>query len=275
MHVSDLHAGPPFDQEVAAVVIRQAREIQPDLLVISGDLVQRAIFPGQWRTIKDFLQALPQPQLVVPGNHDVPFFDGFSRIFFPMRYYHRHISTNLNPVFERPGLAVVGANTAHGLTIDRGHVAYSQRETLDSIFARFDADTCKIAVMHHPVIDPPAGRRGSKITNSREVLDIFERHGVEMLLCGHVHFSFIDESTGATSLPPGAMAAERRGIIICQSGTTTSRRGRGVDRGKNSFNLIDIDEQTIRIQPHFYVPTEQRFVATAERLFQRKRQPAH
>jgi hypothetical protein len=96
-----------------------------------------------------------------------------------------------------------------------------------------------------------------------------------MLLCGHVHFSFIDESTGATSLPPGAMAAERRGIIICQSGTTTSRRGRGVDRGKNSFNLIDIDEQTIRIQPHFYVPTEQRFVATAERLFQRKRQPAH
>jgi hypothetical protein len=58
-------------------------------------------------------------------------------------------------------------------------------------------------------------------------------------------------------------------MIVCQCGTTTSRRGRGTDRGKNSFNVIEIDEQTIRIQPHFYTHDEQRFVPVGERIFER------
>jgi predicted GNAT family acetyltransferase len=65
------------------------------------------------------------------------------------------------------------------------------------------------------------------------------------------------------------MATERRGIIISQTGTTTSKRGRGTDRAKNSFNIVEIDEQTIRIRPYFYKLDQSRFEPIAERVFER------
>src|SRR5262245_60920199 len=113
MHISDLHAGPPFNLQLAEQVAQEAYDLRPDLLVISGDFVQRADITAQWRTITSYLRLLPQPQLVVPGNHDVPLYNLFSRLLLPYRRYQRYISPNLNPVFELPGLLVAGGCTAH------------------------------------------------------------------------------------------------------------------------------------------------------------------
>src|SRR5262249_49852388 len=122
MHISDLHAGPPFNSALAEQVAAEAHELKPDLLVASGDFVQRADRAQQWRTIVDYLATLPEPRLVVPGNHDVPLYNLFNRLFRPLDHYRRHISPNLNPVFERQGLVVAGGNTAHGLTVDGGYL---------------------------------------------------------------------------------------------------------------------------------------------------------
>src|SRR5689334_18592966 len=113
MHISDLHAGSPFNLTMAEQVAREAHELKPDLLVASGDFVQRADFSSQWRTIVAYLKTLPEPRLTVPGNHDVPIFNPFQRLFRSLAQYKRYISPDLNPVFERPGLVVVGGNTAH------------------------------------------------------------------------------------------------------------------------------------------------------------------
>src|SRR5690242_17820229 len=145
MHISDLHAGPPFNLKLAEQVAREAHELRPDLLVASGDFVQRADFTGQWRTVVAFLKTLPEPRLMVPGNHDVPLLNPFNRLFRPLERYKRHISPNLNPVFERPGLAVVGGNTAHGLTIDGGFLSPKQIGTLEQTFGRYPPGTCKVA----------------------------------------------------------------------------------------------------------------------------------
>lgn len=271
MHVSDLHAGPPFDKRIAEIVARQAHELAPDLLIISGDFVQRATLFWQWSTIKAYLDTLPQPRLVVPGNHDVPLFDGFSRLFAPMNYYRRNISPDLNPVFTRPGLLVVGGNSAHGLTLDGGRVSRQQLAAMEQAFHQVDPSTCKVAVLHHPVADAPFSGHKRKIANSRAVMNVLERCGVDLFLCGHVHFSYIEMLAGNGVVPPGELSSERRGLIICQCGTTTSRRGRGTDRGKNSFNIIEVEEQTIRIHPYFYEPGAQRFVPADERVFERHR----
>ena len=64
MHISDLHAGPPFRLKLAEQVAREAHELKPDLLVVSGDFVQRADFVNQWQTIAAYLKTLPEPRLV-------------------------------------------------------------------------------------------------------------------------------------------------------------------------------------------------------------------
>ncbi len=263
MHISDLHAGPPFNPALAEQVAREAHELEPDLLVASGDFVQRADFAAQWHTIAAFLRTLPEPRLVVPGNHDVPLYNPFNRMFRSLDRYKRYISPDLNPVFERPGLAVAGGNTAHGLTIDGGHLNGEQIATLERIFTRYPASTCKVAVLHHHVVNPPGSLDRRKISNAREAVDLLDRWGVELLLCGHIHVSYV--GTTLDTRPD-----LRQGTIICQSGTTTSRRGKGRERGKNSYNVIEIEDSVIRIGQHMYLEDARRFVPVAEHVFPRR-----
>lgn len=262
MHISDLHAGPPFNRYIAEQVARQAHELRPDLLVISGDLVQRAR-TGQWQTILAYLATLPQPQLIIPGNHDVPLFNPFVRLFFPLSRYRRFISQDLNPVFTRPGLAVVGGCTAHGMTVDGGRMSKRQITAMERAFAHFSADTCKVAVLHHHLVDPPGSKQGRRIPQANDIIHMFDRCGVELLLCGHIHVSYIGNTL---DVRPDL----RQGTIICQCGTTTSRRGKGREHGKNSFNIVEIDTHAIRISQHLYLEDVSRFAAVAEHIFPRR-----
>lgn len=263
MHVSDLHAGPPFDARLAEQVAREAHTLKPDLLVVSGDLVQRADFRGQWRTIKAYLATLPEPRLVVPGNHDVPAFNPFRRLFNPLGTYRREISPNLNPVFERDGLAVVGGCTAFGRTIDGGWLSPEQQDAMERAFGRQPEDRCRVAVLHHHVINPPSAEGRNKIKNADEVVRLLNRCRVDLLLCGHIHVSYV--GTTLDVLPD-----LRDGTIICQSGTTTSKRGKGRERGKNSYNIIEIDAHVIRISQHLYLNEIGRFAPVAEHVYPRR-----
>ena len=93
VHLSDIHFG-TVDDAVCEGVVADVREQQPNLVVMSGDFTQRAR-AGQYRAAMDFMRRLPQPQLVVPGNHDIPLFDVFTRFFRPMRNYTAHVTKDL------------------------------------------------------------------------------------------------------------------------------------------------------------------------------------
>lgn len=263
MHISDLHAGPPFNPQIAAQVAEIAHQIAPDLLVISGDFVQRADFPGQWRTVLRFLHALPQPILTVPGNHDVPLFNVFARLFQPLRHYRRHISTDLSPVFARPGLVVVGACTAHGLTGDGGKLKRNYAAMLAQQLANYNADVCKVVVWHHPVVNPPGSKRQREMAGHVDAVRLLDRYNVDLLLCGHLHVSYVGNTLDVRN-------DLGHGTIICQSGTTTSRRGFGRERGKNSFNLIEIDDASIWIKQYLYFHSQASFQPAAEHRFPRR-----
>lgn len=263
MHVSDLHAGRPFNARLAVQLVEEAHALRPDLLVVSGDFVQRADFQRQWRTIQTLLRALPEPLMLVPGNHDVPLFHVFQRLFRPLDIYKREISPEINPVFARPGLLVVGGNSAHGLTIEGGYVNADQRRIMTRLFAQSPAGTCKVAVLHHHLISPPGHHSRKPIRNTKQVLDMLEEAGVNLLLCGHLHRSYV-----GTTLD--LRASMQPGTIICQSGTTTSHRGKGAERGKNSYNVIRISDAQIRIQQHTYLAEHGRYELMAEHAFPRK-----
>ena len=75
-HISDIHFGKNFDVEVWKNVRKRIEEFNPDLLVVSGDLVDHP-WPFPMLAVKVELLALctscpSKPELfVVPGNHDV------------------------------------------------------------------------------------------------------------------------------------------------------------------------------------------------------------
>nr|WP_255603320.1 metallophosphoesterase family protein [Oscillochloris sp. ZM17-4] len=262
MHISDVHVGPPHRPEIAQKLIAQAHEIKPDLLVISGDFVQRADFADQWRAAQKLRAALPTPQLVVPGNHDVPLYNAHLRLLNPLGRYRRYISRDLNPVFELPGLVVVGACTAHGLTLDGGRLSKRQADTLRKTLARYGPDTCKVVVWHHPVLTPLGIHRDRTMDDAGAAMALLDECGAELLLCGHVHVSYVGNTLDVAH-------GLRQGTIICQSGTTTSRRGYGREQGRNSCNLIEVEDNAIRISQLLYTEDAGRFVPVAEHAFPR------
>lgn len=265
MHISDLHAGPPFNADKAELVIREAEELQPTLMVLSGDMVQRAEFRKQWLQIRGFIDRLPAPRLIVPGNHDVPQYNQIGRYLWPFRSYKKYISPELQPVFACDGMVVIGMNTARSFTIEGGKLDRRKIAWLESTLRGHDERTCKVVVMHHHVVHPPGPPEQKKdvIVGAQALLGALDRAGVELVLCGHLHTSYIGNTIEYNPLL-------RQGTIIAQSGTTTSRRGRSWHRGKNSFNIIEIEDQVIRISQRMFIEEVGRFVPVSEHVFPRR-----
>ncbi len=66
LQISDPHFGTEQPAVVEALVVL-ARQQRPDLLVLSGDITQRAR-PAQFRAARAFMDRLGAPMLAVPGR---------------------------------------------------------------------------------------------------------------------------------------------------------------------------------------------------------------
>src|SRR5947209_3581481 len=114
VHLSDLHFG-RIDERVVGPLAEVVRELRPSLVVVSGDLTQRAR-SSEFREARAFLDSLPRPQVVVPGNHDVPLWDVLARFSRPLEKFRRYISDDTEPLYEDEEMAVAGVNTPRACT---------------------------------------------------------------------------------------------------------------------------------------------------------------
>ncbi|HZV65877.1 MAG TPA: metallophosphoesterase, partial [Telluria sp.] len=147
VHLSDLHFG-----RVDALLLDPLRELvrrlAPDLVVVSGDLTQRAR-SAQFEAARAWLDTLPGPQIIVPGNHDISLYNVFRRFLQPLERYRRYITDDLAPVYKDEEIAVLGVNTARSLTFKDGRINREQIAALRGRLAGLDGRT-KVVVTHHP-----------------------------------------------------------------------------------------------------------------------------
>lgn len=235
-HISDLH----FGTEVPAVteaLVEDLRRRAPSLVVISGDLTQRAR-RRQFMAARDYLARLPQPQLVVPGNHDVPLFDVVRRFLFPLTRYRRFVSRELNPTFVNDEMFVVGINTARSFTWKNGRISVEQIDALDERFAQAGTRV-KVVVTHHPFLPPPGDVGIDLVGRAAKAMLVLDACNVDLLLAGHLHRGYAGDIR--THYP-----AARRAMIAVQAGTATSHRRR--DGEANAYNLLTLERTHITIE---------------------------
>ena len=255
IHLSDIHFG-RVDEAVVAAIVPVIHGLSPDVVVVSGDLTQRAR-PDEFRAARRFLDELPKPQIVVPGNHDVPLYNLFQRFGSPLAKYCRFIGDDLEPFYADNEIAVAGINTARSLTFKHGRVNEGQMRRLHDRFAPLDDSVTKIVVTHHPFDLPEGFDPKHLVGRAAQAMEVFLKAGADVLLAGHLHTRHI--ATTATRYPVHGRAA-----LVVQAGTATSTRGRGET---NSFNRIVSDGDRLEVEHWALGPGEGRFHPASSQTF--------
>jgi 3',5'-cyclic AMP phosphodiesterase CpdA len=235
VHLSDLHFG-RVDPALLDPLRNLVREIDPDVVVISGDLTQRAK-SEQFEEARAFLDTLPGPQIVVPGNHDISLYNVFRRFVQPLDRYKRYITEDLNPVHIDDEIAVLGVNTARSLTFKDGHVNKEQVEHIHATLAGLDPKITRVVVTHHPFDLPKGSEEDDLVDRAHMAMEVFAECGVDLLMAGHLHTSHAGNTAARYKISEYA-------ALVVQAGTATSTRGRGE---VNSFNVIRIEPDRIEV----------------------------
>ncbi len=242
-------------------MLRFATDNRPDLVVISGDLTQRAK-PDQFRQAREFVDRFEMPTLVVPGNHDVPLYRVWERFGSPYGAYRKHFDAELEPIFRDRELLVVGVNTAHGWTFKDGRITGHRLEEVARTLGEAPQGVFKVVVAHHHLIPPPWFGNQRVMRNARAAMDLFTSLGVDLVLAGHLHQSFIGNSE--EFYPKGRLPVE-----ILHSGTTTSNRGRHGERDKNTCYWIEIHRESMIVSNLRWEPTLGRFAEHSRHWYPR------
>ncbi len=235
---------------------------RPDMVVLSGDLTQRAR-PEQFREARAFVDRIPVPTLVVPGNHDVPMYRFWERIFNPFGCYREHFSPELEPIHQDGELLVVGINTAYNWTIKEGRIKLRRLLEVAELIERAPKNLFKVVVAHHHVIPPPNFGTQRVLGNAYEAIDLFSSVGVDLILSGHQHQTYIGNSE--EFYPKG-----RPPVVILHSGTTTSSRGRGGEREKNSCNWIRVEARSMIVSHYRWHHSLSRFAEHSRHWYPRQ-----
>ena len=266
LHASDIHFGEPHLPEVARAFLAFAHDLEPDVVVISGDLTQRARV-GEFQDAAAFLEELPDvPVVVTPGNHDIPVYRVWERLVAPFANYRAHISEALDTVTRIPGMTLVALNSASPYTaIVNGRITREQLDFARAAFSASDPSDTRVLVAHHHLAPAPDYEGDNPLPRAREILDELTAMGVELVLGGHLHRAYIVNSL---DVHPGRDPA--RGVVLVHSGTTTSARGRARERLKNSLNVIRVSERFLDINHHLHHPEGGGFLPLSRHLFPRR-----
>lgn len=257
VHISDIHFGKE-DATVVERLIDKVTELEPHLVVVSGDLTQRAK-KTEFEKARAFLSRLPLPQIVVPGNHDVPLYNAFDRFVHPLEKYRRYVTDDLEPFFQDGEMAVIGVSTARSLTIKGGRISAEQVAKIRLEMSALSGALLKIVVTHHP-FDVPDGRDEDDIVaRAKEAMPLITESGADVFLAGHLHVSHIGHSARRYKLDDGYSA------LIIQAGTAASVRERGEE---NSFNLLEFERPFLTVRRFqcsipsagFHLAADERFV---------------
>jgi 3',5'-cyclic AMP phosphodiesterase CpdA len=224
LHLSDSHFGTER-APVLAALRRLVQEAAPELVVLSGDLTQRAR-PAQFAAARAFAESLPAPYLAIPGNHDIPLFALGTRLRAPYARYRAAFGEELEPAWSSACWLVLGVNTTRWWRHKQGEVSAAQ---VDRVAARLRDATpgqLRVVVVHQPMAVIRDSDRRNLLRGHARAAEAWAMAGAQLVLGGHIHLPYV------RPLP----APVGRPLWVVQAGTAVSHRVRGDTT--NSVNLL-------------------------------------
>lgn len=234
LHLSDIHFGCENKTAVAAAA-DFAHAGGFDLTAITGDVTQFG-HEAEFDAASAWIEALPRPVLITPGNHDTPWAGMFDRLFQPFARYERRFGPAWSAGYDGDGLAARTFNTARGVQVrlnwSKGAADQDHARAVADSLAVAPAGALRVALCHHPLMEVLGGPMTAKVRGGSRAAQILTDRKVDIVLTGHVHVPF------ALPLP----CDDGRSYTV--GAGTLSIRERGMPPG---FNTIEWDEEQVTV----------------------------
>lgn len=235
LQVSDTHFGTERPAVVEALLDLAAR-LRPDLVVLSGDITQRAR-RAEFAAARRLVERMrPSALLAIPGNHDIPLFNLAARIFAPYGAYAEVFGSDLEPSYESDDLVVLGVNTTRARRHKHGEVSAAQIERVAGRLKSSLSEKLRIVVTHHPMHVPPGAEERNLLRRHAEAARAWASAGADLVMGGHIHLPFVRAMTSAS-----------RTLWVVQAGTAVSHRVRPGGEA-NSLNLVRYERGVCEVE---------------------------
>jgi len=217
VHISDIHCGPEFQEPVFLRAVDEINDLEPDVLVVSGDLTENGLI-SQYRLAKQKLDLIKcRRKIFCSGNHDYRS-TGYLlfKQFFPTK-----------PILRVGGVVFAVISTARPER-NEGEVGHRQVLWLEETWSKFK-QLRKIAVIHHHLIQvPDTGPDNIPVVDAGDTLRAIVEKKVSLVLGGHRH-------------RPWRWNVGRTQIV--HAGTISSERTRGFYA--HTYNIVDASKDEI------------------------------
>jgi 3',5'-cyclic AMP phosphodiesterase CpdA len=270
LQVSDPHFGAERAPVLGALQAL-VREQRPDVLLLSGDITQRAT-AAQFAAARAFIDRLEIPVvLAIPGNHDIPLFNVAARLLWPYARYDRAFGSEHEPVFQNADVLVQALDTTRRWRHVDGEVSGAQIERVAQRCGQAPASVWRIVMVHQPVAVSRPEDAHDLLHGHEAAVRRWSAAGVDVVMGGHIHLPYV--------LPlHERWAGLPRPIWAVQAGTAVSHRVR--PEAGNSVNLIRIAAASdatalsqLQVERWDHSPSAQRFDRVATHHLQRPHEP--
>jgi 3',5'-cyclic AMP phosphodiesterase CpdA len=228
LQISDPHFGTERP-EVVEGLVHLSRAQRPDLVVLSGDITQRAT-RRQFAVARAFCDRLGAPAwLALPGNHDIPLFDIGRRVLRPYARYRAAFGEALEGEWSSPDMVVLTLNTTRPWRHKNGTLSAAQVERVAVRLASVSPAQLRVVAVHQPMAVYRKQDERDLMRGHAAALRRWAEAGVDLVLGGHIHLPYVLALHQQD-------AAITRPMWVVQAGTAVSTRIR--HEAGNSVNLI-------------------------------------
>ncbi len=245
--LSDLHCGSPhFQPSLLDRAIVEVNELDPDVVVVSGDLTGDGLYPEFLMAHSYLEQIACERMIVIPGNHDSR---NVGYVHFEELFGERRAELHEN------GVSIVAVDSTEP-DLDHGTIGRGRYGWIEERFASREA-FLRIFVLHHHLLPiPGTGRERNVVHDAGDTLECLQRAGVQLVLSGHKHVSY---------------AWRLENLFVVNAGTVSTNRLRG--KTKPCYNVIEATPERVTVYRKFPFHDREALLSFDPRTFEYRKDP--
>lgn len=191
VHITDPHFGCE-DKAALNAVAKYVRDLKPDAVIVTGDISKDGL-QVELDSACEWIRSLEAPAMLTPGNHDVPYYEMWGRLFYPWERLRRAQHGIQCDAWHNDRWSIVPVNTARPWQIRlnwaQGEISRGQTAVAAAEIQRAKPGALRVVITHHPLDWPnDAPIKGVTRGGMRGLRKLADA-GAELFLSGHLHFA--------------------------------------------------------------------------------------